>query len=188
MPSAPQFGSYNPSDEDAKRYWDAEASRVTPDVDIPEGFPKRLESTLAWRGEEIADDQSSWKLELTKDEIAEIDAALSSFEGEFALNRKESTLTLAAQHESLSSISTTTFPLPDSLVSRLRNVSAKIYGDGVGFHILHGLLPSRYTQRQNVIVFAGLSAHVCPQRGFVDNGCEDVVSKLQHDLSLYFSR
>ena len=84
MASAPKFGSYNPSDEDAQRYWDAEASRVTPDVDVPDGFPQRLESTLVWTGKEIAEDQSSWKMELTKDEIAGIDAALSSFEGESA--------------------------------------------------------------------------------------------------------
>jgi hypothetical protein len=84
MASVARFGSYNPSDEDAQRYWEAEASRVEPDGNIPAGFPKRLNSTLAWTREDIEGKQSSWKLEFTKDELVAIGEAVSSFESESA--------------------------------------------------------------------------------------------------------
>lgn len=72
-----------------------------------------------------------------------------------------------ANYEDLSSLSGSTFELPTLFSQRLRGLSDQLY-NGVGFQIIHGLDPSKYTSRQQIIVYAGVSAHICPQRGFVD--------------------
>jgi hypothetical protein len=70
-------------------------------------------------------------------------------------------------HEDLSIISAETFKLPSELSTRLKAVCDQVY-DGVGFQIVRGLKPEKYTARQNAIIYAGIGAHICPERGFVD--------------------
>lgn len=65
------------------------------------------------------------------------------------------------------SISPKTFPLPQALSDRLRKISQHIH-NGRGFCILRGLRPELFTDEENVLVFAGVSAHVAPRRGFQD--------------------
>ena len=83
---------------------------------------------------------------------------------------------LTAEYEDLSLISASTFQLPDSFSKSLRKVSNQLYS-GVGFQIVHGLDPTKYTQKQKLIVYAGISAHVVPQRGFIDVVAKGVVGK-----------
>lgn len=66
------------------------------------------------------------------------------------------------------------FPLSDALSRRLRKVSERCY-EGLGFCIVRGLNPDDYTLRQNVIVFAGISAHVASERGFQDKARKEVL-------------
>ncbi|KAL3489020.1 hypothetical protein BJX62DRAFT_239489 [Aspergillus germanicus] len=143
--------NYTPSDLDAKRFWDIELTRQKT-VQIPDGFPERLDSSMAWIGSGIQSRQAEWELDLTEEELAAIDAALASFE---------------AKHDDLSAISPSTFELPQSFVERLRKVSDQLYS-GLGFLLIHGVDPEKYTAKQKIIVYAGISAHVAPQRGFVD--------------------
>ena len=77
-------------------------------------------------------------------------------------------------YETLSSISSSTFQLPAQLSSRLREVSDDVY-NGLGFQVVRGIDPSEYSPRQSVILHAGLSAHICPERGYVDVHSERVV-------------
>ncbi|KAF2238022.1 Clavaminate synthase-like protein [Viridothelium virens] len=56
-------------------------------------------------------------------------------------------------------VSPENFPLPETLVGRLRSVS-KIAHDGVGFAIVRGINPEEYNDEDNVIIFNGLSSHV----------------------------
>ncbi|KAL8952551.1 MAG: hypothetical protein Q9222_001541 [Ikaeria aurantiellina] len=143
------------------RFWNLELKREKICVGIPAGFPNQIESPLVWKGAEIESKQSEWKLDLTHEDIAAIDAALVAFE---------------AKYDDLSSISASTFELPASFSQRLRNLSDQLY-KGVGFQIIHGLDPTKYTQKQRIIVYAGVSAHICPQRGFVDVIAKDVVGE-----------
>lgn len=83
---------------------------------------------------------------------------------------------LEDKYEDLSSLSASTFELPATFSQRLRGLSDHLY-NGVGFQIIHGLDPSKYTERQKIIVYAGVSAHICPQRGFVDVVGKGVVGK-----------
>lgn len=81
-----------------------------------------------------------------------------------------------AKFEDLSAISASTFELPASFSRRLRKLSDQLY-DGVGFQLIHGIDPGRYSPRQKIIVYAGVSSHICPQRGFVDVIAKGVIGK-----------
>lgn len=74
-----------------------------------------------------------------------------------------------------SSISARTFRLPEKLAGRLKAVSAECYS-GVGFNIIRGLDPAKYSAADNVIIYAGIASHVAPERGFVDRKRESVIS------------
>ncbi|RYP57029.1 hypothetical protein DL769_009745 [Monosporascus sp. CRB-8-3] len=152
--------SYVPSDIDTKRFWEKEAIREKPNLDVPDGFPNHIDSPLAWTGAEVETKESEWKLDLRVEEIAAIDAALAKFE---------------ANYDDLSELSSSTFELPAAFSQRLRKLSDHIY-KGVGFQIIHGLDPSKYTRKQSLIVYGGVSSHVCPQRGFVDVKAKGVIS------------
>ncbi|KAK0871220.1 hypothetical protein LTR87_012966 [Friedmanniomyces endolithicus] len=153
---------YCPSDEEAERFWQAELQNGKVSTGVPDGFPQKLRSSFAWKGADIEDKQSEWQLDLTSDEIDSVNAALAAFE---------------AKHTDLSDISASSFALPAPLIQRLRGVSDDLY-DGLGFQIIHGLDPTKYTPRQNIIIFAGVSAHICPERGFSDQGREEVISHI----------
>lgn len=73
--------SYNPSDIDTQRFWDWQSTREKPSLDVPNGFPRRLDSSLAWIGENILDKESEWKIDLSAEDIAAVDAAVTAFDG-----------------------------------------------------------------------------------------------------------
>lgn len=77
---ATTYPAYTPSDLDTQRFWDREDTRQKASLDVPYGFPKVLKSPLAWKGVDIEKKQPEWKLDLTVEEIAAIDAALVAFE------------------------------------------------------------------------------------------------------------
>ena len=65
----------------------------------------------------------------------------------------------------LNAINETTFPLTSAFKSKLRAITASIYGEEEQYFILSGLDPYRYSDYQNVIIHAGLSSHVGSKRG-----------------------
>ncbi|GJC77409.1 taurine hydroxylase-like protein SAT17 [Colletotrichum liriopes] len=157
--------SYNPSDIDTQRFWDLDVARNKASLEVPFGFPAKLNSPLAWTGADIESNQSEWRLVLTSEEVAAIDVALKKFE---------------AKYQDLSEITAATFELPVEFSQRLRKLSDHLY-NGVGFQIIHGLDPSKYDAKQKITVYAGVSAHVCPQRGFIDVVAKGVVGKPSFD-------
>ena len=88
---------------------------------------------------------------------------------------------LIANYDDLSQLSSLTFELPAAFSRRLRKLSDQIY-KGVGFQLIRGLDPSKYTSKQGLIVYAGVSSHVCPQRGFVDVDGKGVVGKFSYNI------
>ncbi|KAK7414946.1 hypothetical protein QQX98_006271 [Neonectria punicea] len=157
--------SYVPSDIYTKHFWEKEAIREKVDLKVPDGFPSVIDSELAWTGTEVEAKESTWRLDLNDEEIAAIDAALAKFE---------------ANHDDLSDLSSSTFELPAAFSQRLRKLSDQIY-KGVGFQLIRGLDPSKYTAKQSLIVYAGVCSHVCPQRGFVDVQAKGVVVNVQSE-------
>lgn len=73
--------SYYPSEAETQRFWNGELTRQNAIIEVPSGFPNKLESPLAWTRAEAESKQSEWKLDLTSGEIVAIDAALVAFEG-----------------------------------------------------------------------------------------------------------
>jgi hypothetical protein len=88
---------------------------------------------------------------------------------------------LAAKYKDLSEHSSSTFELPAALSQRLRKLSDQMY-KSVGSQLIRGLDPSKYTPKQSLIVYAGVSSHVCPQQGFVDVKVKGVVGKSTYNI------
>ncbi|EXU98398.1 taurine catabolism dioxygenase family protein [Metarhizium robertsii] len=138
---------------------------------LPDGFPQKLESSLAWTGATVTD-QYDWSYELNQSELEEIQEALDYFK---------------SQNKSLGDISQLTFPLP-KLHPRLRSISADVH-NGHGFKVVRGIPIDKYTREENVIIYAGIASHVANIRGRQDhehNGRPaDVVLAHVKDLSTH---
>ena len=152
MAAAATIG-YCASEHDALKFWAAHDQRTAPpQVEIPKGFPSHIASTFAWDCSKILSKQSEWVLEINEDEAKQLEIALGKLE---------------QGKVKPESISPETFPIPEALRSRLREISDILY-HGVGLVLLKGLDSSRYTEDENAKLFAGISCHIAPQRGFLD--------------------
>ncbi|KAI1354611.1 TfdA family taurine catabolism dioxygenase TauD [Xylaria sp. FL0043] len=163
--------SYHPSYEK----WQARATRRQQEGNLqkslPKGFPQKLNGDLVWEGETVAN-KYNWTYVLSPEHLAEIDQAVAHFK---ELNKP------------LGAVSQETFPLP-TLHTELRRLSAELHS-GHGFFVLRGLPVDKYTREENVIIYAGVSAHVAPVRGRQDhkfNGKEADVT-LTHIKDLTWS-
>ena len=56
-----------------------------------------------------------------------------------------------------------TFPLP-KLQSKLHEIALSVH-QGVGFSVLRGLDPSKYTPLDNVLLYLGVTSYIAEQRG-----------------------
>ncbi|KAI8300586.1 Taurine hydroxylase-like protein SAT17 [Colletotrichum sp. SAR11_240] len=154
--------------------WQARvASRVQePDLPkaLPEGLPAQFKSDLVWEGSTLANDYD-WTYVLSTEQLDELDAALAHFKS----------LGLALGH-----INQETFPLP-KLHSELRKLSYELH-NGHGFFVIRGLRVDEHTREENIIIYAGLSSHIAPQRGRQDRQYDgkpaDVVLTHIKDLTL----
>ena len=70
-----------------------------------------------------------------------------------------------------------TFPLP-TLRPQLRSISKDVHR-GRGLAIIKGLDPDKYSLKENIILFAGLSSYIGDKRGSQGPECDL--------LSLYFN-
>jgi len=68
---------------------------------------------------------------------------------------------------SLAYITADNFPLPN-LRPELRRLSRDLH-NGRGFFVIRGLRIDDYTRADNVLIYAGLSAHIAPQFGRQDH-------------------
>ncbi|EXJ93768.1 hypothetical protein A1O1_02161 [Capronia coronata CBS 617.96] len=136
---------------------------------LPSGFPQELISDLVWEGEGL-EDKYDWTYVLTTEDIEELEEALTHFK---SLNKP------------LGYISQETFPLP-RLHGPLREISKDLHF-GHGFKVVRGVPVDRHSREENIILYAGLSAHVAPVRGRQDNAYKgepaDVVLNHIKDLS-----
>lgn len=82
--------SYYPSDEHHRRFWDGQSNKDECGVNVPDGFPKTLSSTLAWRGEDIQDKEAQWKVKLSDQDVSSIHNAVKIFDGWFPSNSRSS--------------------------------------------------------------------------------------------------
>ncbi|KAI1144285.1 Clavaminate synthase-like protein [Hypoxylon sp. FL0543] len=135
--------------------WQARAARRLKEgnlpTTLPEGFPAQLTGDLVWEGQSIANTYD-WTYVLNAEQLDEIDRAVEHFKG----------LGLP-----LGYLTAETFPLPN-LHSELRRLSGELH-NGHGFFVIRGLRVDEHTREENVIIYAGISAHIAPQRGRQDH-------------------
>ncbi|EFQ25869.1 TfdA family Taurine catabolism dioxygenase TauD [Colletotrichum graminicola] len=137
---------------------------------LPEGLPAQFKNDMVWDGATLANEYD-WTYVLTPDELDELDGALAHFKS----------LGLP-----LGYISQETFPLP-KLHAELRKLSYELH-NGHGFFVIRGLRVDEHTREENIIIYAGLSSHIAPQRGRQDRQYDgkpaDVVLTHIKDLTL----
>ncbi|KAK6829137.1 hypothetical protein RU639_003327 [Aspergillus parasiticus] len=159
MASGIQQVSYHLNRNDYQSRIFNHAQRQSIDTSLPHGFPKRLESKMAWEAKDISLDHAlgggggtPYLLILQGPQLAEIDAALKHFQ------------CLAQPMEALNP---STFPLP-GLSSILRSVSGNLHS-GYGFTLIRGVPVERYTREENMIIYVGISSHIGAMRGRQDH-------------------
>ncbi|CAG8069265.1 unnamed protein product [Penicillium nalgiovense] len=146
MPAQPDI-QYHPEYEKYKERTRRRKETETLQSTLPENFPEKLVSPLVWEGKDVGK-RADWVYQLSDDQLDELDAALKSFK---ALNL------------SLGHINQSTFPLP-TLRPVLRDLSKEIH-TGRGFVVLRGLRIDDYSREDNIIIYAGVSAHIGNIRG-----------------------
>ena len=137
---------------------------------LPDGFPDALDSPRVWSGSDF-DDVGKYLICLTHDDIAEIEAALSHFSG---LNISIRVFQDRTYYFHLAlpgdngpdQVSQETFPLP-KLSHKLSRVAMTLHY-GIGFAVLRGLDPKKYSPLDNVILYLGITSYVAELRGVQD--------------------
>lgn len=109
-------------------------------VNIP---PGQIEIPSAWRGEDMAANPDRWLVQLTSDEIAELEEAAKSF---------------IATTKEIGEITKEKFPLPrfGARLSRLKETLI----NGIGFEVIRGLPVAKYNQEFAATIFCGVGAHL----------------------------
>jgi hypothetical protein len=117
---------------------------------LPDGFPQKLESPLAWDGSTVSETYQ-WSYQLTDQDIDEIHRALDHFK---------------SLDKPLGEITKETFPLPN-LHATLRHVSRDIH-QGHGFRVIRGVPVHLHSRADNIAIYAGLASHVAGRRARQD--------------------
>lgn len=73
-------------------------------------------------------------------------------------------------------VSTETFPLPN-LSSKLLDVAGRLHF-GIGFAILRGLEPKKYSPPDNVLLYLGITSYIAEIRG-----CQDYDGRMIGELA-----
>ncbi|PHH62269.1 hypothetical protein CDD82_2023 [Ophiocordyceps australis] len=105
---------------------------------------------LVWTGADF-EKRESYSLILTPEQVEEVDLALQNFKS-LALD--------------VDDVAQANFVLPN-LGPRLVPAAKQIH-EGRGFVVVKGLEASRYSPRDSIIVFLGISAYIADQRGLQD--------------------
>jgi hypothetical protein len=170
---------YYPSSRDGVQFHAASEFNDSGRKVLPLGYPLKLNGPLVWSGSEMEAQHEQWTTYLSSEELTSIDNALRHFQSElpqFSLRNVQKATNSSGLKIHPSEINPITFPLPDSLVKRLDAISEACY-NGIGFGLIHGLDPDKYTTEENTLLYAGISAHVAPERGFQDTSKSHVVCK-----------
>ncbi|KAI1371306.1 Clavaminate synthase-like protein [Hypoxylon crocopeplum] len=141
---APDLGKYQ-----ARREQRIKSGNLS--KELPRGLPRELTGKLVWEGDALAKTYE-WTYVLEPSHLDEIELALKHFKS----------LGLSLGH-----VNQETFPLPQ-LHPELRRLSDELH-NGHGFFVIRGLLVDEHSREENVIIYAGLSAHIAPKRGRQDS-------------------
>ncbi|KAL5406041.1 hypothetical protein PMIN06_011243 [Paraphaeosphaeria minitans] len=116
-------------------------------------LPPRAHGLMAWDEKDI--DPKSFVLMLNNDEVQTIRHAVVAIK----LRQPPST----NGNDMVASINKSTFSLPTGLADKLSALSTQIH-HGRGVAIVRGLGAANFNDKEAVIAFVGVCAHVCPLR------------------------
>ena len=74
---------YYPAQQHCSLFRDKQSStkKLEYEAKVPDGFPGKLQSPLAWTRDEIENKRNAWIVELGVEDIEALDKALDGFEG-----------------------------------------------------------------------------------------------------------
>ncbi|KAF2492837.1 Clavaminate synthase-like protein [Lophium mytilinum] len=121
--------------------------------EVPAGFPAKVDAPWVWSGADL--DESKYIVKLDGTEIAEVEKALEHFKN-------------LPGKLGVGDVSQETFPLP-TLRPMLEGI-AKTLHLGIGFSVIRGLDPKRYTPFENAVIYLGITAYIGEKRGVQDAG------------------
>ncbi|KAJ6184952.1 hypothetical protein N7519_006253 [Penicillium mononematosum] len=147
---------------------------------LPYGFPHKLASDMAWKGENISMNYSSgtdtpYLLILQAPQLDEIDAALRHFQRQPAtvllpFSPLKTDEYLTDLNQPIETLDASTFPLP-CLHPILRSASNNLHS-GYGFTLIRGVPVERYCRKELTIIYLGISSHIAAIRGRQDHQFE----------------
>jgi len=108
-----------------------------------QSLPPEQHLASTWYGPDMEQRKNEWTLQLSADEIAELEAAAAP---------------LLAANENIGALTAGKFPLP-TLAPKLAALRKELIA-GRGFALLHGLPVARYSEREAGTIFYGLGCHI----------------------------
>ncbi|KAF2679861.1 Clavaminate synthase-like protein [Lentithecium fluviatile CBS 122367] len=118
---------------------------------LPDHLPKKVKSTLCWRGAELQ--ETDYVFQLSPEHLQEINRACSHF---------------IASGLDISDASPETFVL-SSLAQTLASKRQSLH-TGHGLTLFRGLDSARYSRKENICIFAGLASHMAECFGTQSGG------------------
>lgn len=141
---------------------------------LPAGWPEEVTTSRVWSKSDFTS-ESQYVVEFSKAEIAEIEAGLAHFKG-------------LPGELGPDDVSRKTYPLP-TLATKLDEISVSIH-NGIGFAILRGLEPKKYSKLDNVLIYLGITSYIAETRGCQDYDGRMLVhiQDIQEELRKYGKR
>ncbi|KAJ4367026.1 hypothetical protein N0V83_007556 [Neocucurbitaria cava] len=147
--------------------YEARSKRIlqnwSPDATLPDGYPGQISGQRVWDGKTVGGVEA-FALHLKPEEIEEIEDALKQFKDLPGPNGPDQ-------------MARELFPLP-TLGPKLEAISKDLHS-GRGLTILRGLKPTKYTAKDNVLLFTGLASYIGEQRGCQDR-YGNMLSQCEH--------
>lgn len=137
--------------------------------EVPEGYPVAVNSARAWTGGDFTGERD-YVVKLNEADVLEVERALSYSKCKARNTSEGHILTGPAIDPNFGpdDVCKETFPLP-ALRPRLEAIARELHG-GRGFAVLRGLEPRRYTARDNLLIYLGLTAYIAEHRAVQDSG------------------
>jgi len=141
---------------------------------VPQGFPTIVREAWVWKGSDF--EEKDYVVYLQESDIIEIENALVFFKGMPSSVKTTSSckfctlLTLFTDRIGrldLENVTRDTFPLP-RLKAKLENIAETLHS-GIGFTVLRGLAPRKYSRFDNAIIYLGITSYIAETRGCQDS-------------------
>jgi hypothetical protein len=135
------------------------------------GFPTRLEGPMTWTGSKFETKPESYVIFFSRAEVQDLNQAISHFKSKLNSFSPSAKVIITEREPELGlsrgNISPQTFPLPQLISGKLRNINEEV-NNGRGFVVLRGITVSDYSEEDVIVLYAGLTSHVASHRaGFI---------------------